>query len=152
LQERGPFGLQCEIPGATISLVSDVPLQVAADRQSAHGETTIGGGERVYLSLTYSEAAPAVIPVLGDAARDRLARCDRWWRHWADRCTYHGPYRDAVVRSALILKLMTYAPSGAVVAAPTTSLPEKLGGERNWDYRYCWLRDASFTLRALFDL
>jgi GH15 family glucan-1,4-alpha-glucosidase len=152
IQDRGPFGLQCEIPGATVSLRSDVPLHVAADGQSAHGVTSISGGERVYLSLTYSEEAPSVIPVLGDAARHRLARSDRWWRHWAERCAYHGPYRDAVVRSALALKLMAYAPSGAIVAAPTTSLPERLGGVRNWDYRYCWLRDASFTLRALFAL
>ena len=72
-----------------------------------------------------------------------------WWQEWAARCTYAGEYRDAVLRSLITLKALTYEPTGGIVAAPTTSLPEHLGGPRNWDYRYCWLRDATFTLAAL---
>ena len=149
---RGAFGLWCEIPGGALALHTDLPLQRTPDGHGALGTATIAAGERKYLSLVYGTEAPGVIPLLKDAAGDRVERTIRWWRDWTNRGTYDGPYRDAVMRSALVLKLMTYAPSGAVVAAPTTSLPEVIGGVRNWDYRYCWLRDASLTLRALFDL
>src|SRR5262249_38286281 len=71
------------------------------------------------------------------------------WQAWSSRCTYHGEWRDAVVRSLITLKALIYAPTGGIVAAATTSLPEHLGGVRNWDYRYCWLRDATFTLYAM---
>jgi GH15 family glucan-1,4-alpha-glucosidase len=152
LTEHGAFGLWCEALHAVLILRSDVSLAPAADGRGHRGLDLIRAGERRYLSLTYDEEAPAIIPPLGEVARRKVERSVRWWTDWAGRSTYQGPYRDAVVRSALALKLMTYAPSGAVIAAPTTSLPERLGGMRNWDYRYCWLRDASFTVRALVSL
>ncbi len=109
---------------------------------------TLRAGERRTFALGYDDHTPAVFPTLdGDDVERALA----FWSHWASQLTYKGPYRDAVLRSALVLKLLTYAPSGGIVAAATTSLPEKIGGIRNWDYRYCWLRDASFTVSALYD-
>src|SRR4029450_3637643 len=78
-----------------------------------------------------------------------LQHCERFWLEWAGRCTYRGRWRDAVVRSLLPLKGLTHAPSGAIVAAPTMGLPEELGGVRNWDYRFCWVRDATLTLHAM---
>lgn len=152
LRQWGQFGLRCEAGKAVLLLRNDPPLQWALDGEGAHATMRLRAGERAYLSLSYSEEAPAVIPPLGDSAAERRTRSERWWRGWAAGCRYDGPYRDAVVRSAITLKLLTFAPSGAVVAAPTTSLPEQVGGVRNWDYRYCWLRDAAFTLRALFAL
>ncbi|HEU5348734.1 MAG TPA: glycoside hydrolase family 15 protein [Ktedonobacterales bacterium] len=152
LQPRGALGLWCAAGSAALALQSEIPLTLSADGQSARGLARVRAGERKYLSLAYSNEGPAVVPFLGSLARSRSERSARWWQEWAARCTFRGPYRDIVVRSALALKLMTYAPSGAVIAAPTTSLPEQLGGVRNWDYRYCWLRDASFTLRALVAL
>jgi GH15 family glucan-1,4-alpha-glucosidase len=152
IERRGALGLWFEIGGAAGLLRSDVPLEPADGGRAARGRHRIRAGERVHLSFSYHRESPAVLPLLGETARQQVTRTIGWWREWAGRCTYRGPYRDAVVRSALTLKLMAYAPSGAVVAAPTTSLPERIGGDRNWDYRYCWLRDASFTLRALFSL
>jgi GH15 family glucan-1,4-alpha-glucosidase len=150
LRPRGAFGLWGEAPPAILTLHTDVPLDVAADGRSAHGAMVIGAGERRYMSFTYSEEAPAVVSLLGASAQGRVAESIAWWQVWASRCEYDGSYREQVTRSALALKLLTFAPSGAVVAAPTTSLPEHMGGVRNWDYRYCWLRDAAFTVRALF--
>jgi hypothetical protein len=133
LEPRGALGLWSAVRGAALVLRSELPLAVAREDGVARGQARLRAGERKYLSLTYSPEAPAVIPRLGDAAHRRCERSADWWRAWVARCAYQGPYRAAVVRSALTLKLMAYAPSGAVVAAPTTSLPERLGGPRNRD-------------------
>jgi GH15 family glucan-1,4-alpha-glucosidase len=109
-------------------------------------------GESARFSFTHALDAPAVLPPLGDRAEAALAATVRVWRAWSSRIRYHGPFREAVVRSALVLKLLAHSGTGAIVAAPTTSLPERLGASLNWDYRYCWLRDASLTARALFGL
>ena len=152
LVRRGALGIYYEHRGRALILRGDLPLELSGDRADAIGRVTLTAGERRYLSLVEADGVPAVLPPLGAEARRKLERTVAWWQEWSGRCAYDGPYREAVLRSALTLKLMCYAPSGAVVAAPTTSLPEWLGGVRNWDYRYCWLRDASLTLQALFDL
>jgi GH15 family glucan-1,4-alpha-glucosidase len=113
---------------------------------------TLRAGERVGLSLTFASESPLVLSSLADAGQSIVDVTAATWRSWAAKARYDGPYREAVVRSALALKLLCYAPSGAIIAAATTSLPENVGGERNWDYRFCWLRDAAFIARALFGL
>ncbi|BCJ28906.1 glycoside hydrolase family 15 protein [Actinocatenispora sera] len=113
-------------------------------------EFTVAAGERRTFSMTWYPSSDSTVPTVHDAD-EQLPRTERFWRSWARKCKYRGPYRAQVVRSALTLKALTYEPTGGIVAAPTTSLPEQLGGERNWDYRYCWLRDASLTLRSMLD-
>jgi GH15 family glucan-1,4-alpha-glucosidase len=116
------------------------------------GSVSIQAGERRYISLAYVQNDPAVIPGLGDEADARLEQTKSWWRGSSAQGTYTGSHREVVLRSALTLKALCFTLSGAILAAPTTSLPEAIGGERNWDYRYCWLRDAGLTMRALTGL
>ena len=152
MEDRGPHGFFYNHKETVLIVRSELPLTRSRGRGALYAQHTLRAGDQQFLSLTYDEGEPAVLPLLGEHAERKLARSVDYWRDWALQCEYEGPYRGAVVRSALTLKLMTFAPSGAIVAAPTTSLPEAIGGERNWDYRYCWLRDAALTLRALYEL
>ncbi|MFW6369371.1 MAG: glycoside hydrolase family 15 protein, partial [Myxococcota bacterium] len=109
-------------------------------------------GDRLIVSLVFAESNPAVMAPVRGGVDGRIARTIAWWQDWSSRRRYQGPYFNEVMRSALALKLLAFAPSGAVVAAATTSLPEKPKGDLNWDYRFCWLRDASMTVHALYGL
>jgi len=146
---RGRYGYFADLGNRLIHLATELELEVEEGEVS--GCVEISAGQSVALWMSYSEDAPAVYPSLLDAS-PAIQRTSAYWSEWARQCTYDGPYVKNVVRSALTLKLLTYAPSGAIVAAPTTSLPEVVGGVRNWDYRYCWLRDASLTAQLFFRL
>ena len=135
-----------------ISTLDQSQIKVDPGAGKATAEFTIREGEKVFFSLSFSNQGPAVIPELHETAAQRMDKTIVYWRRWVGKCKYTGVYQEQVKRSVLTLKLLANAPSGAIIAAPTTSLPEEIGGERNWDYRYCWLRDASFTIRVLLKL
>lgn len=143
-------GIYCaDLGGSALFAASDAPMCISSGELA--GTVVVRRGESRSLWLSYAEDSPAVYPFVGQAAK-AIDEASDYWTAWASRCTYGGPYRERAIRSAITLKLLTYAPSGAIVAAPTTSLPERIGGELNWDYRYCWLRDASLTARSFFHL
>ncbi|MEV4185355.1 glycoside hydrolase family 15 protein [Streptosporangium canum] len=126
-------------------LHSPVPLQGGDYAHKARFR--VSAGERLAFVFTWHpshESRPVEIDPF-----EQLTETEELWAEWVEQCTYQGPWRDAVVRSLITLKALTYEPTGGIVAAPTTSLPEDLGGVRNWDYRFCWLRDATMTLEAL---
>jgi GH15 family glucan-1,4-alpha-glucosidase len=126
-------------------LRADAPLR--GEGMSTRGEFIVRAGETLSFSMTSLSSLEKVPPA--QLAETALRETQSFWREWNERNKYRGPYAEAVERSLMTLKAMTYRPSGGVVAAVTTSLPEKIGGSRNWDYRYCWLRDTAFTLLVL---
>ncbi len=128
-----------------LRLRTSVPIAVHGG--DVRADLTLARGERAAFVLGWHASYKPGPRALDAGAA--LEETDRWWREWSGRCKYEGPWRDAVVRSLVTLKALIYGPTGGMVAAPTTSLPEQPGGVRNWDYRYCWVRDATFTLYAL---
>jgi GH15 family glucan-1,4-alpha-glucosidase len=123
------------------------PVEITNAEFATTASFEVREGQRLCFDLTWSPSH--VEPPAALDMESALRQTERFWRDWSAKCCYDGEWRDVVVRSALTLKALTYSPTGGLVAAPTTSLPEHLGGVRNWDYRYCWLRDATFTLLAL---
>jgi len=125
------------------------PVETRGENMTTVADFEVGEGETIPFVLTYGPSHLPVPEPLDPV--QALQETQDFWTEWSSRCTYQGDCRDLVMRSLITLKALTYAPTGGIVAAPTTSLPEKLGGARNWDYRFCWLRDATFTLLALMN-
>ena len=145
-EERGFY--VCEAPGSRLAVSSDRPLRLS--ESGLAGTFALRDGEAAALTLRYS--GEPTRPITAARAGELLDVTVRSWRAWSGRCRYDGIARELVVRSALVLKGLVYHPTGALLAAPTTSLPEEIGGERNWDYRFSWMRDAAFTLVSLMQL
>ncbi|GGN67777.1 glucoamylase [Streptomyces albiflavescens] len=133
----------------SVWLRSEPPVHTWGKDFCTYSEFTVEEGEKVAFVLTWHPSHQPRPPLCNPFEALRTSVED--WQAWAARCRYDGPHRDIVMRSLITLKALTYAPTGGIVAAPTTSLPEELGGVRNWDYRYCWLRDSTLTLGALVE-
>jgi len=146
--ERLPEGGVSAIAGPE-RVVLRTPARLRGEDLKTVGEFTVGAGETIPFVLSYGPSHQPLPPAVNP--QRALQDTETFWRRWSDRCASAGPWTDVVKRSLVVLKGLTYAPTGGIVAAPTTSLPEQLGGVRNWDYRYCWLRDATFTLLALMN-
>lgn len=151
LTPRGPCQWLCTAGAFSAELSSTLDLQAEGDG-GLRGSVRMGQGEEQVFLLHTGSVGTSSADAVREDARGRLAATTAWWRSWCDLCTFQGDHREDVLRSALALKLLTHRPTGAVVAAPTTSLPESETGDRNWDYRFCWLRDTSLVLHALTDL
>ncbi|MFJ8752190.1 glycoside hydrolase family 15 protein [Streptomyces sp. NPDC102441] len=141
------------IDGRTVATAGPDSVWLDADVETygkdltTYSDFTVSPGDRIAFTIQWqpSHQNPPPLPDPEGA----LEATQEFWRDWVEHCTYNGPYREAVIRSLITLKALTYAPTGGIVAAPTTSLPEEIGGSRNWDYRYTWLRDAAITLSSL---
>jgi GH15 family glucan-1,4-alpha-glucosidase len=141
-------GRRCAIAGPDMVLLKS-PVDVRGENLTTVAEFTVGEGDILPFVLTYASShlpPPETIDPLA-----ALEETERFWSEWSGRCRHAGPWSELVTRSMITLKALTYAPTGGIVAAPTTSLPEQVGGPRNWDYRYCWLRDATFVLLAFMN-
>jgi GH15 family glucan-1,4-alpha-glucosidase len=137
------------LTGGADAIRFDSPMPLSGKDMTTVARFDVAEGDRLSFALTwYPSNAP--MPDAPDC-QSALAYTEKWWTKWSSRCTYAGDWADEVMRSLITLKALTYAPSGGIVAAATTSLPEQLGGVRNWDYRYCWLRDATFSLQCLLN-
>ncbi|MEO3975465.1 glycoside hydrolase family 15 protein [Streptomyces sp. CAU 1734] len=142
-----------KVDGRTVAVAGpdsvwlDTEVDTYGENLTTYSDFTVSPGERIAFTISW-EPSHRTPPALPEPEASLEATAD-FWRDWVEHCTYHGPYREAVVRSLITLKALTYAPTGGIVAAPTTSLPEEIGGVRNWDYRYTWLRDAAITLSSL---
>lgn len=146
--KRGDDGALLAIRGPDMTVLR-TPVATRGKDMTTVADFEMSAGDRIPFVLTYG---PSHLPVPGTInAEHALSDTEIFWTEWSGRCTYDGEHRDLVMRSLITLKALTYGPTGGIVAAPTTSLPEKLGGSRNWDYRFCWLRDATFTLLALMN-
>lgn len=142
-----------EGPGITAHLQTLGPVDLETDGTDVRATVTLAEGERAAVLLTVCDAAGAAPPpmAVGEVA-DEFNAVRHFWYRWLAHCTYRGRWQQLVGRSAITIKLLTYAPTGAPIAAATMGLPEQEGGERNWDYRYTWVRDASLSVRAMRDL
>ena len=142
------YGVVVTGGGTHVSLSSSVPFKALGDQATA--TVKLRYRDKAAFVLRYDSDRPLIGAI--DNSLNKLARTKAYWQQQAEGCVFSGPYRDYIVRSYLALHLLVYSPTGAIVAAPTTSLPEEIGGERNWDYRFTWLRDASLTLNAFSSL
>lgn len=152
LQRRGGLGWVFQHGAQAFQLLAELDLYPIRDHPGLAGRMVLRLGERRRLSMTHATRDMLVAPPMGAAADRRMDGTARWWREWSAQCSFGGRHGAVALRSALALKLLTYGLSGAVLAAATTSLPEAIGAGRNYDYRFCWLRDASTTLRAFTDM
>ncbi|MFI9025139.1 glycoside hydrolase family 15 protein [Streptomyces sp. NPDC053560] len=125
----------------------DTTAETHGEDLTTYSDFAVEAGQRITFTMSWQPSHHEQPPL--PEPENALAATEDFWREWVAQCTYHGPYRDAVIRSLITLKALTYAPTGGIVAAPTTSLPEDIGGSRNWDYRFTWLRDAAITLSSL---